>query len=139
MCDGVWRKKATPKNSRKRLAADLFDARQLVRCEVSSRTSCHFVGDFHNDFEKYLVVAITLAALLFAMWRFFDLSGKRRVQIRMPSPHIAQSTSPTETSLKSCSLKAFTSRGLHPTVVSLLVTDLSQPPGTGFSEAETGH
>jgi hypothetical protein len=90
------RKKATPKNSRKRLAADLFDARQLVRCEVSSRTSCHFVGDFHNDFEKYLVVAITLAALLFAMWRFFDLSGKRRVQIRMPSPHIAQSTSPTE-------------------------------------------
>ena len=28
-------------------------------------------GDFDNDFEKYLVVAITLAALVLAMWRFF--------------------------------------------------------------------
>jgi hypothetical protein len=28
-------------------------------------------GDFENDFEKYLVVAVTLAALIFAMWRYF--------------------------------------------------------------------
>ena len=28
-------------------------------------------GDFDNDFEKYLVVAITLAALAFAVWRYF--------------------------------------------------------------------
>ena len=28
-------------------------------------------GDFDNDFEKYLVAAVTLAALVFAMWRYF--------------------------------------------------------------------
>ncbi|HEY6753962.1 MAG TPA: hypothetical protein VI077_04505 [Pseudolabrys sp.] len=28
-------------------------------------------GDFENDFEKYLVVIISLALLGFAAWRFF--------------------------------------------------------------------
>jgi len=32
-------------------------------------------GDFENDFEKYLVVAVTLAALVFAMWRYFRNRG----------------------------------------------------------------
>ena len=32
-------------------------------------------GDFDNDFEKYLVVAVTLAALVFAMWRYFRNRG----------------------------------------------------------------
>jgi hypothetical protein len=33
-------------------------------------------GDFDNDFEKYLVVAVTLAALVFAMWRYFRNRGQ---------------------------------------------------------------
>jgi len=33
-------------------------------------------GDFDNDFEKYLVVAVSLAALVFAMWRFFRNRGQ---------------------------------------------------------------
>jgi hypothetical protein len=28
-------------------------------------------GVFDNDFEKYVVVAVSLAALVFAMWRYF--------------------------------------------------------------------
>ena len=28
-------------------------------------------GDFDSDFEKYLVAAVTLAALIFSMWRYF--------------------------------------------------------------------
>lgn len=28
-------------------------------------------GDFDNDSEKYLVAGLTLAALVFAMWRYF--------------------------------------------------------------------
>jgi len=28
-------------------------------------------GNFDNDFEKYLVVAVTLATLIFAAWRYF--------------------------------------------------------------------
>jgi hypothetical protein len=28
-------------------------------------------GDFDSDFEKYLVVAVSLATLAFAMWRYF--------------------------------------------------------------------
>jgi hypothetical protein len=28
-------------------------------------------GDFGNGFEKYLVAAVTLAVLVFAMWRYF--------------------------------------------------------------------
>ena len=32
-------------------------------------------GDFDNDFEKYLVVAVSLAALVFAMWRYFRNRG----------------------------------------------------------------
>jgi len=32
-------------------------------------------GDFDNDFAKYLVAAITLAALIFAMWRYFRNRG----------------------------------------------------------------
>jgi hypothetical protein len=33
-------------------------------------------GDFDNDFEKYLVVAVSLAALVFAMWRYFRNRGQ---------------------------------------------------------------
>ena len=33
-------------------------------------------GDFDNDFEKYLVVAVTLVALVFAMWRYFRNRGQ---------------------------------------------------------------
>jgi len=28
-------------------------------------------GNFDDEFEKYLVAAVTLAALIFAMWRYF--------------------------------------------------------------------
>jgi hypothetical protein len=28
-------------------------------------------GDFNNDSEKYLVAGLTLAVLVFAMWRYF--------------------------------------------------------------------
>jgi hypothetical protein len=28
-------------------------------------------GDFGSDFERYLVVAVSLAVLVFAMWRYF--------------------------------------------------------------------
>ena len=28
-------------------------------------------GDYDSDLEKYLVAAVTLAALAFAMWRYF--------------------------------------------------------------------
>jgi len=28
-------------------------------------------GDFDSDLEKYLVAAVSLAALVFAMWRYF--------------------------------------------------------------------
>jgi hypothetical protein len=28
-------------------------------------------GNFDSDFEKYLVAAVTLAVLVFAMWRYF--------------------------------------------------------------------
>jgi hypothetical protein len=28
-------------------------------------------GDFDTDFERYLVAAVTFAALVFAMWRYF--------------------------------------------------------------------
>jgi hypothetical protein len=28
-------------------------------------------GDFDSDFEKYLVAAVSLAVLVFAMWRYF--------------------------------------------------------------------
>jgi len=33
-------------------------------------------GDFDNDFEKYLVAAVSLAALVFAMWRFCRNRGQ---------------------------------------------------------------
>jgi hypothetical protein len=33
-------------------------------------------GDFDNDFVKYLVAAVSLAALVFAMWRFFRNRGQ---------------------------------------------------------------
>ena len=33
-------------------------------------------GDFDNDFEKYLVAAVSLAALVFAMWRYFRNRGE---------------------------------------------------------------
>jgi hypothetical protein len=32
-------------------------------------------GDYDSDFEKYLVVAVSLAALIFAVWRYW---GNRR-------------------------------------------------------------
>jgi hypothetical protein len=32
-------------------------------------------GDYDSDFEKYLVVAVSLAALVFAVWRYW---GGRR-------------------------------------------------------------
>jgi hypothetical protein len=32
-------------------------------------------GDYDSDFEKYLVVAVSLAALVFAVWRYW---GSRR-------------------------------------------------------------
>jgi hypothetical protein len=32
-------------------------------------------GDYDSDFEKYLVVAVSLAALIFAVWRYW---GSRR-------------------------------------------------------------
>jgi hypothetical protein len=32
-------------------------------------------GDFNNDMEKYLVAGVTLAALVFAMWRYFRKRG----------------------------------------------------------------
>jgi len=28
-------------------------------------------GSFDNEFEQYLVAAVTLATLIFAMWRYF--------------------------------------------------------------------
>ena len=41
---------------------------------VSNSASAQVVipyGNFDNDTEKYLVVAVTLAALIVAMWRYF--------------------------------------------------------------------
>ena len=45
----------------------------LVFCLIDKATAQVVIpyGDFDNEFEKYLVVAVSLAALVFAMWRYF--------------------------------------------------------------------
>jgi len=47
----------------------MFFALSLVNSAVAQLVIPH--GDYDSDFEKYLMAAVTLAALIFAMWRYF--------------------------------------------------------------------
>jgi hypothetical protein len=51
----------------------LFAAGSLMNSAAAQVVIPH--GDYDNGFEKYLVVAVSLAALVFAVWRYW---GSRR-------------------------------------------------------------
>jgi hypothetical protein len=47
---------------------NLFAAGFFIRLAAAQVVIPH--GDYDSDFEKYLVVAVSLAALVFAVWRY---------------------------------------------------------------------
>jgi hypothetical protein len=51
----------------------LFAAASFINTAAAQVVIPH--GDYDSDFEKYLVVAVSLAALIFAVWRYW---GSRR-------------------------------------------------------------
>jgi hypothetical protein len=55
------------------LLVSLFAAGSFMNSAAAQVVIPH--GDYDSDFEKYLVVAVSLAALVFAVWRYW---GSRR-------------------------------------------------------------
>jgi hypothetical protein len=51
----------------------LFAAASLINTAAAQVVIQH--GNYDSDFEKYLVVAVSLATLVFAVWRYW---GSRR-------------------------------------------------------------